>query len=114
MEGFYQLFVLLTTANHPDVLMNLFYANNHLVIFCVSYMVLSITQLAHPAELSLLMSKVITNICFMNLVLAVMTDAFDSLLEQRIVLQEARRNATLLAPSHPASRPACHPNHNPN
>ena len=31
LEGFYQLFVLLTTANHPDVLMDMFWKNNYTV-----------------------------------------------------------------------------------
>jgi len=75
-EGFYQLFVLLTTANHPDILMKLFYENNRLVLVCISYML-------------------ITNIVMMNLVLAVVTDTFETVLTEQIALQETIRESML-------------------
>ena len=62
MEGLFQMFVLLTTANHPDIVMDLVHYNYLGFMAVVSYMV-------------------VTAIILMNLVLAVVANQFSEVYE---------------------------------
>jgi len=64
VEAMWNLFIALTTANHPDVFMPLYHARPWAIIFTFSYMV-------------------VTNLIFMNLLLAVITSEFSQIMEQQ-------------------------------